>query len=67
MKLNIPKSTTVSHELPIFTELSRDSGLPVSEIKARFRKEMLENINWWMVGALAITVLLTLAAALLKT
>lgn len=42
MKLNIPKSTTVSHELPIFTELSRDSGLPVSEIKARFRKEMLD-------------------------
>ena len=30
-----------------------------------FRKEMLSNINWWMVGALAITVLLTLAAAFL--
>ena len=42
MDLNIPKSSTVSHELPIFTELSRDSGIPVSEIKARFRNEMLE-------------------------
>ncbi len=30
-----------------------------------FRKEMLANLNWWMVGALAITVLLTLAAAFL--
>lgn len=42
MDLNIPKSSTVSHELPIFTELSRDSGIPVSEVKARFRNEMLE-------------------------
>ena len=30
-----------------------------------FRKEMLAHINWWMVGALAITVALTLAAAFL--
>ena len=30
-----------------------------------FRREMLLNINWWMVGALAITVCLTLAAAFL--
>jgi Ca2+-transporting ATPase len=30
-----------------------------------FRKEMLANLNWWMVGALVITVLLTLAAAFL--
>ena len=36
-----------------------------SRIGSIFRKEMLENINWWMVGALAITVLLTLAAAFL--
>ena len=42
MDLNIPKSSTVSHELPIFNELSQDSGLPVSEVKARFRNKMLD-------------------------
>ena len=42
MDLNIPKTATVSHELPIFKELSHDSGLPLSEVKARFRNEMLE-------------------------
>ncbi len=30
-----------------------------------FRKEMLAHINWWMVGAMGITTLLTLAAAFL--
>ena len=30
-----------------------------------FRRDMLSNINWWMVGALACTILLTLAAAFL--
>ena len=30
-----------------------------------FRREMLININWWMVGAMAITIALTLAAAFL--
>ena len=42
MKLDIPASSTVSHELPIFRELAQDSGLPVSEVKARFRNKMLE-------------------------
>lgn len=42
MKLDIPASSTVSHELPIFRELAQDSGLPVSEVKARFHNEMLE-------------------------
>jgi hypothetical protein len=42
MKLDIPASATVSHELPIFRELAQDSGLPVSEVKARFRNKMLE-------------------------
>ena len=32
MNVNIPKTSTVSHEVPIFTELARDSGLPVSEV-----------------------------------
>ena len=27
-----------------------------------FRREMLTDINWWMVGAMAVTVLMTLAA-----
>ncbi len=30
-----------------------------------FRREMLANINWWMVGAMVITTALTLAAAFL--
>ena len=30
-----------------------------------FRREMLLNVNWWMIGAMAITVVLTLAAAFL--
>ncbi len=30
-----------------------------------FRREMLQNMNWWMLGALTITVGLTLAAAFL--
>ncbi len=30
-----------------------------------FRREMFVNINWWMVGALAITTVMTLAAATL--
>lgn len=42
MDLNLPKTSTASHELPIFNELSKESGLPVSEIKARFRNKMLE-------------------------
>ena len=42
MDINIPKTATVSHELPIFNELSHESGLPVSEIKARFRRKMIE-------------------------
>lgn len=42
MDINIPKTATVSHELPIFNELSKESGLPVSEVKARFRSKMLE-------------------------
>ena len=42
MNVNIPKTSTVSHEVPIFTELARDSGLPVSEVKARFRNEIIK-------------------------
>ena len=42
MELNIPKTCTTSHELPIFSELARESGLPISEVKARFRNEMLD-------------------------
>ena len=42
MDINIPKTATVSHELPIFNELSQESGLPISEVKARFRRKMLE-------------------------
>ena len=42
MDINIPKTATVSHELPIFNELSQESGLPVSEVKARFRRKMIE-------------------------
>jgi magnesium-transporting ATPase (P-type) len=30
-----------------------------------FRREMLANINWWMVGALVLTSLLTIAAVFL--
>ena len=30
-----------------------------------FRREMLQNVNWWMIGALVITVGLTMAAAFL--
>jgi Ca2+-transporting ATPase len=30
-----------------------------------FRKEMLQNINWWMVGAMAVTTLMTLATVFL--
>jgi len=30
-----------------------------------FRREMLQHVNWWMAGALAVTVLLTLAAVYL--
>lgn len=42
MEINIPKTATVSHELPIFNELAKDSKLPVSEVKARFHSKMLE-------------------------
>ena len=42
MEINMPKTATVSHELPIFNELSKESGLPVSEVKARFRRKMIE-------------------------
>lgn len=42
MDINFPKSLTASHELPIFNELSKESGIPVSEVKARFRRKMLE-------------------------
>ena len=42
MELNIPKATTASHEVPIFNDLAKEANLPVSEIKARFRKKMLE-------------------------
>lgn len=42
MDINIPRTATVSHELPIFNELSQESGLPVSEVKARFRRKMIE-------------------------
>lgn len=42
MDINIPKTATVSHELPIFNELSQESGLPISEVKARFRRKMIE-------------------------
>ncbi|MCR5136722.1 MAG: calcium-translocating P-type ATPase, PMCA-type [Oscillospiraceae bacterium] len=30
-----------------------------------FRREMLQNVNWWMIGALVITVGMTVAAAFL--
>ena len=30
-----------------------------------FRKEMLVNVNWWMVGAMVVTILMTLAAVFL--
>ena len=42
MDINIPRTATVSHELPIFNELSQESGLPISEVKARFRRKMIE-------------------------
>lgn len=42
MDINLPKTATVSHELPIFNELSHESGLPVSEVKTRFRRKMIE-------------------------
>lgn len=42
MELNIPKATTASHEIPIFNDMAKEANLPVSEIKARFRKKMLE-------------------------
>jgi hypothetical protein len=42
MELNIPKATTASHEVPIFNDIAKEANLPVSEIKARFRKKMLE-------------------------
>ncbi len=42
MELNIPKATTASHEVPIFNDMAKEANLPVSEIKARFRKKMLE-------------------------
>ena len=42
MELNIPKATTASHEVPIFNDMAKEANLPVSEIKARFRKKMLK-------------------------
>lgn len=42
MELNIPKTSTASHELPIFTQMANDSDLPVSEVKARFRNKMID-------------------------
>lgn len=42
MRIDIPKTSTVSHELPLFTELSNETKLPISEIKARFRQEIIE-------------------------
>ena len=42
MELNIPKATTASHEVPIFNDMAKEANLPVSEIKARIRKKMLE-------------------------
>lgn len=42
MELNIPKATTASHEVPIFIDMAKEANLPVSEIKARFRKKILE-------------------------
>ena len=36
-----------------------------SRIGSIFRREMQQNVNWWMVGALAITVGMTLIAAFL--
>jgi Ca2+-transporting ATPase len=36
-----------------------------SRLGSIFRKEMLQNINWWMVGAMAVTTLMTLATVFL--
>ncbi len=36
-----------------------------SRLGSIFRREMLENINWWMVGAMAITAVMTLATVFL--
>ena len=36
-----------------------------SRVGSIFRREMLENTNWWLVGAMAVTVLMTLAAVFL--
>ena len=53
----------------VFLTVSFSETLCALNMRSRtgsiFRREMLSNVNWWMVGALAITVLLTLAAAFL--
>lgn len=36
-----------------------------SRIGSIFRREMIENVNWWMVGAMAVTAVLTLATVFL--
>lgn len=42
MQVNIPQSSTVNKELPVVQEISSDSKIPVSEVKARLHKNMLD-------------------------
>ena len=42
MELNLPKTNTASHEVPIFTQMAHEGNIPVSEVKARFRNKMLD-------------------------
>ena len=50
----------------VFLTVSFAEALCALNLRSRsgsiFRKEMLENMNWWMVGAMAFTIALTLAA-----
>ena len=53
----------------VFLTVSLSEMLCALNMRSRtgsiFRREMFMNINWWMVGAMVITVVLTLAAAFL--
>ena len=53
----------------VFLTVSFAEALCALNMRSRtgsiFRREMLAHVNWWMVGALTITVLMTLAAVFL--
>ena len=42
MELNIPKSSSVNHELPVVQEISEDTKIPVSEVKSRLHQGLLD-------------------------